>query len=243
MLKAKYQRVLLKFSGEALAGHKGFGIDPTVLDEVCTEIQAAKELGIELGIVIGGGNIFRGLAASERGMDRVKADYMGMLATVINALAVQDALESRGLKVTVMSAIQMIDVAEPMIIRKADEYLKSGHIVIFSAGTGRPFFSTDTGAALRAVEIHADAIIKATKVDGVYDKDPVKYSDAVFYKTLDYQTVVENQLKVMDLTAITLCQDNKLPILVYNMNVKDNLCRLLTGEDIGTLISGGDHAK
>jgi len=243
MLKAKYQRVLLKFSGEALAGDKGFGIDPTVLDEVCTEIQAAKELGIELGIVIGGGNIFRGLAASERGMDRVKADYMGMLATVINALAVQDALESRGLKVTVMSAIQMIDVAEPMIIRKADEYLKSGHIVIFSAGTGRPFFSTDTGAALRAVEIHADAIIKATKVDGVYDKDPVKYSDAVFYKTLDYQTVVENQLKVMDLTAITLCQDNKLPILVYNMNVKDNLCRLLTGEDIGTLISGGDHAK
>jgi len=243
MLKAKYQRVLLKFSVEALAGDKGFGIDPTVLDEVCTEIQAAKELGIELGIVIGGGNIFRGLAASERGMDRVKADYMGMLATVINALAVQDALESRGLKVTVMSAIQMIDVAEPMIIRKADEYLKSGHIVIFSAGTGRPFFSTDTGAALRAVEIHADAIIKATKVDGVYDKDPVKYSDAVFYKTLDYQTVVENQLKVMDLTAITLCQDNKLPILVYNMNVKDNLCRLLTGEDIGTLISGGDHAK
>ena len=242
MLKAKYQRVLLKFSGEALAGGKGFGIDPVVLDEVCTEIQAAKELGIELGIVIGGGNIFRGLAASERGMNRVKADYMGMLATVINALAVQDALESRGLKVTVMSAIQMIDVAEPMIIRKADEYLKSGHIVIFSAGTGRPFFSTDTGAALRAVEIHADAIIKATKVDGVYDKDPVKHSDAVFYKTLDYKTVMENQLKVMDLTAITLCQDNKLPILVYNMNVKNNLCRLLTGEDIGTLIAGGDHS-
>ncbi|MBN2600804.1 MAG: UMP kinase [Candidatus Marinimicrobia bacterium] len=242
MSKAKYQRVLLKFSGEALAGDKGFGIDPAVLDEVCTEIQAAKELGIELGIVIGGGNIFRGLAASERGMDRVKADYMGMLATVINALAVQDALESRGLKVTVMSAIQMIDVAEPMIIRNADEYLKNGHIVIFSAGTGRPFFSTDTGAALRAVEIHADAIIKATKVDGVYDKDPVKHANAVFYKTLDYKTVVEHQLKVMDLTAITLCQDNKLPILVYNMNVKNNLCRLLTGEDIGTLISGGDHA-
>ncbi len=242
MSKAKYQRVLLKFSGEALAGDKGFGINPDILDDVCTEIQSAKELGIELGIVIGGGNIFRGLAASERGMDRVKADYMGMLATVINALAVQDALESRGMKVTVMSAIQMIDVAEPMIVRKAKEYLKSGHIVIFSAGTGRPFFSTDTGAALRAVEIHADAIIKATKVDGVYDKDPVKHSDAIFFKTLDYQTVVENQLKVMDLTAITLCQDNKLPILVYNMNVKGNLRRLLTGEDIGTLISGGDHA-
>ncbi|MBU0710693.1 UMP kinase [bacterium] len=242
MLKAKYQRVLLKFSGEALAGAKGFGIDPAVLDDVCTEIQSAKDLGIELGIVIGGGNIFRGLAASERGMDRVKADYMGMLATVINALAVQDALESKGMKVTVMSAIQMIDVAEPMIIRKAEEYLKNGQIVIFSAGTGRPFFSTDTGAALRAVEIHADAIIKATKVDGVYDKDPVKHPDAILFKTLNYQTVVENQLKVMDLTAITLCQDNKLPILVYNMNVKGNLRRLLTGEDIGTLISRGDHA-
>jgi len=242
MLKAKYQRVLLKFSGEALAGAKGFGIDPAVLDDVCTEIQSAKDLGIELGIVIGGGNIFRGLAASERGMDRVKADYMGMLATVINALAVQDALESKGMKVTVMSAIQMIDVAEPMIIRKAEEYLENGQIVIFSAGTGRPFFSTDTGAALRAVEIHADAIIKATKVDGVYDKDPVKHSDAILFKTLNYQTVVENQLKVMDLTAITLCQDNKLPILVYNMNVKGNLRRLLTGEDIGTLISRGDHA-
>lgn len=241
MSKAKYQRVLLKFSGEALAGDKGFGIDPAVLDNVCTEIHSAKELGIELGIVIGGGNIFRGLAASERGMDRVKADYMGMLATVINALAVQDALESRGLKVTVMSAIQMMDVAEPMIIRKAEEYLKSGHIVIFSAGTGRPFFSTDTGAALRAVEIHADAIIKATKVDGVYDKDPVKHSDAVFFKTLNYQTVVEKQLKVMDLTAITLCQDNNLPVLVYNMNVKGNLRRLLEGEDIGTLISGGSR--
>jgi len=241
MSRAKYQRVLLKFSGEALAGAKGFGIDPAVLSDVCTEIQAAKELGIELGLVIGGGNIFRGLAASERGMDRVKADYMGMLATVINALAIQDALESRGLKVTVMSAIQMMDVAEPMIIRKAEEYLKKGHIVIFSAGTGRPFFSTDTGAALRAVEIHANAIIKATKVDGVYDKDPVKHPDATMFKTLDYQTAVEKQLKVMDLTAITLCKDNNLPILVYNMNVKGNLHRLLTGEKIGTLISGASH--
>ena len=241
MPRAKYQRVLLKFSGEALAGAKGFGIDQAVLGDVCTEIQAAKELGIELGLVIGGGNIFRGLAASEHGMDRVKADYMGMLATVINALAVQDALESRGLKVTVMSAIQMMDVAEPMIIRKAEEYLKNGHVIIFSAGTGRPFFSTDTGAALRAVEIHANAIIKATKVDGVYDKDPVKHPDAIMFKTLDYQTAVEKQLKVMDLTAITLCKDNNLPILVYNMKVKGNLHRLLTGEKIGTLISGASH--
>lgn len=241
MTRAKYQRVLLKFSGEALAGEKGFGIDPAVLEYVCGEIQSAAALGIELGIVIGGGNIFRGLAASQRGMNRVKADYMGMLATVINALAVQDVLESAGLKVTVMSAIKMEDVAEPMIIRRAEDCLKSGHIVIFSAGTGRPFFSTDTGAALRAVEIHADAIIKATKVDGVYDQDPVKHPDAVFFEKLDYQTVVEKQLQVMDLTAITLCRDNKLPILVYNMNIKDNLRRLLTGEELGTVISGGTH--
>lgn len=239
MTQVKYQRVLLKFSGEALAGSKGFGIDPIILENVCREIQSAAALGIELGIVIGGGNIFRGLAASERGMNRVKADYMGMLATVINALAVQDKLESMGSQATVMSAIKMEDVAEPMIIRKAEDYLKNGHIVIFSAGTGRPFFSTDTGAALRAVEIHADAIIKATKVDGVYDKDPVKHTGAVFFKTLDYQTVVEKQLQVMDLTAITLCRDNNLPILVYNMNVKDNLRRLLTGEELGTIISGG----
>ena len=241
MPTSKYQRVLLKFSGEALAGDKGFGINPTVLANLCTEIETIRDLGIELGLVIGGGNIFRGLAASEQGMDRVKADYMGMLATVINALAVQDALQSRGFKVKVMSAIRMTDVAEPMIIRNAVEYLKNGNIVIFSAGTGRPFFSTDTGAALRAVEIQADAIIKATKVDGVYDKDPMKHTDAVFYRFLDYQQVVEKQLKVMDLTAITLCQDNDLPILVYNMTEKGNLRRLLTGEELGTKISGGTH--
>ena len=241
MTTSKYQRILLKFSGEALAGGKGFGIDPTVLEDVCAEIQSAKDLGIELGLVFGGGNIFRGLAASEQGMDRIKADYMGMLATVINALAVQDALESRGLKTKVMSAIQMTDVAEPMIVRHAEEYLRDGYIVVFSAGTGRPFFSTDTGAALRAVEVNADAIIKATKVDGVYDKDPVKYPDARLFKNIDYQTAVEKQLKVMDLTAITLCQNNQLPILVYNMTVKGNLRRLLLGEDIGTLISGGTH--
>jgi len=239
MSKAKYHRVLLKFSGEALAGEKGTGIDPVILDQLCIEIVSAKDLGVELGIVIGGGNIFRGLSASQRGMDRVKADYMGMLATVINALAVQDALESKGLSVTVMSAIQMIEVAEPMVIRKAKEYLSNGQIVIFSAGTGRPFFSTDTAAALRAVEIHADVIIKATKVKGVFDKDPVKYSDAKFYSRLDYQTAVEKQLKVMDLTAITLCRDNQLPVLVYNMKVAGNLRRLLMGEEIGTIISGG----
>jgi uridylate kinase len=239
MTKARYQRVLLKFSGEALAGKKGSGIDPAMLNYLGTEIISAKELGLEIGVVVGGGNIFRGLtAASERGMDRVKADYMGMLATVINALAVQDALESRGSKVVVMSAIQMIDVAEPMIIRNAETYLQNGTIVIFSAGTGRPFFSTDTGAALRAVEIHADAIVKATKVDGVYDKDPVKYADATFFRSLDYRTAVEKQLQVMDQTAITLCRDNNLDILVYNMKKEGNLRRLLLGEDIGTIISG-----
>jgi len=242
MSKVKYQRVLLKFSGEALAGARASGIDLAMLNRLCDELAEVKELGIQLGIVIGGGNIFRGLNASQQGMDRVKADYMGMLATVINALAVQDALESRGLKVTVMSAIQMIEVAEPMVIRKAVEYLSKGRIVIFSAGTGRPFFSTDTGAALRAVEIQADAIIKATKVDGVYDKDPVKFSDAQFYRNLDYQTAVEKKLQIMDLTAITLCQDNQLPILVYNMKKPGNLRRLLLGEEIGTIISGRKHA-
>lgn len=242
MSKVKYQRVLLKFSGEALAGDKASGIDLAMLNRLCDELSDVKELGIQLGVVIGGGNIFRGLNASQQGMDRVKADYMGMLATVINALAVQDALESRGLKVTVMSAIQMLEVAEPMVIRKAVEYLSKGHIVIFSAGTGRPFFSTDTGAALRAVEIQADAIIKATKVDGVYDKDPVKFSDAQFYRHLEYQTAVEKKLQIMDLTAITLCQDNQLPILVYNMKTPGNLRRLLLGEEIGTIISGGKHA-
>jgi len=239
MTTTPYHRVLLKFSGEALSGEKGSGIDAAVLDQLSQEIISASELGIELGLVIGGGNIFRGISASQRGMNRIKADYMGMLATVINALAVQDALESKGAKVTIMSAIQMIELAEPMAVRKALEYLSNGQIVIFSAGTGRPFFSTDTAAALRAVEIQADAIVKATKVDGVYDRDPVTYPDAKFYRQLDYQTVVEKRLKVMDLTAITLCQDNHLPILVYNMKVPGNLRRLLLGEEVGTVISGG----
>jgi len=239
MTTTPYHRVLLKFSGEALSGEKGSGIDAAVIDQLTDEIVSASELGIELGLVIGGGNIFRGISASQRGMNRIKADYMGMLATVINALAVQDALESKGAKVMIMSAIQMIEVAEPMAVRKALEYLSNGQIVIFSAGTGRPFFSTDTAAALRAVEIQADAIVKATKVDGVYDRDPVTHPDAKFYRQLDYQTVVEKRLKVMDLTAITLCQDNHLPILVYNMKVPGNLRRLLLGEEVGTVISGG----
>jgi len=237
MSAAPYKRVLLKFSGEALAGEKHSGIDFQIVHQIAAEIEIAHHLGVQLGLVIGGGNIFRGLSAAGKEMDRVKADYMGMLATVINALAMQDALETRGLKVRVMSAIQMIEVAEPMIIRHAVEYLERGEIVIFSAGTGRPFFSTDSGAALRAVEIKADAIIKATKVDGVYNKDPEKFTDAVLYPELDYQTAIELQLRVMDLTAFTLCRDNNLPIIVYNMKVPGNLEKVLKGEKIGTLVT------
>lgn len=236
MSKPIYKRILLKFSGEALAGDKRFGYDPDILNQLGDEIVAAKEVGIEMGIVIGGGNLFRGLDASKNGMNRIRADYIGMLATVMNALAMQDVLESKGLEVRVMSAIQMIEVAEPMIIRLADEYLKKGNVVIFCAGTGRPFFSTDTGAALRAIEIKADAIIKATKVDGVFDKDPEKFPDTHFFREIDYQTAIEKKLKVMDMTAITLCQDNDLPIIVYNMKQSGNLRRLLLGETVGTVI-------
>lgn len=237
MVKTPYKRVLLKFSGEALAGEKHIGFDPEMINQIAAEIKSASELGVQIGIVFGGGNIFRGLSVAGQAMDRVRADYMGMLATVINALAMQDALEKLGLRVHVFSAIQMIEVAELMIVRDARHYLEQGEIVIFSAGTGRPFFSTDSGAALRAVEIKADAIIKATKVDGVYDKDPEKYPDAKFFERLDYQTAVEKRLKVMDLTAITLCQDNELPIIVYNMKTPGNLRKVLTGEKIGTMIT------
>lgn len=237
MTSAKYQRVLLKFSGEALAGEQHTGFDAPTLQYLAGEIQEAAQLGVQLGLVFGGGNIFRGVSQAAQGMDRVKADYMGMLATVINALAMQDTLESRGLKVRVLSAIQMLDVAEPMVIRHAIEYLQRGEIVIFSAGTGRPFFSTDSGAVLRALEINADVIIKATKVDGVYDKDPLLYPDAQFYTTLDYDTALQKQLRVMDQTAFALCRDNDLPIIVYNMKKAGNLKRILSGEMVGTLIT------
>jgi len=237
MATIPYKRVLLKFSGEALAGEKHIGFDPEMINQIAAEIKSATELGVQMGIVFGGGNIFRGLSVAGQALDRVRADYMGMLATVINALAMQDALEKLGLKVHVFSAIQMIEVAELMIVRDACKYLEQGEIVIFSAGTGRPFFSTDSGAALRAIEVKADAIIKATKVDGVYDKDPEKYPDAKFFERLDYQTAVEKRLKVMDLTAITLCQDNNLPIIVYNMKISGNLRKVLTGEKIGTMIT------
>jgi len=237
MTSPQYQRVLLKFSGEALAGEHHTGFDPATIQYIAGEIKSSAELGIQIGLVFGGGNIFRGVSLAAREMDRVKADYMGMLATVINALAMQDALETLGLKVRVMSAIQMLDVAEPMVIRHAIEYLERGEIVIFSAGTGRPFFSTDSGAVLRALEIKADVIIKATKVDGVYDKDPMLYPDAQFFKQLDYDTALQKQLRVMDQTAFALCRDNNLPIIVYNLKNAGNLKRILSGECIGTLIS------
>lgn len=232
-----FKRVLLKFSGEALAGEQHTGFNPAVLAYLAQEIKSAYELQLQIGLVFGGGNIFRGISPAAREMDRVKADYMGMLATVINALAMQDSLEALGLKVRVLSAIQMLDVAEPMVIRHAVEYLERGEIVIFSAGTGRPFFSTDSGAVLRALEIKADVIIKATKVDGVYDKDPLLYPDAQFYPRLDYDTAIQKQLRVMDQTAFALCRDNNLPIIVYNLKNPGNLKRILSGEPIGTLIT------
>ncbi len=237
MIDLKYKRVLLKFSGEALSGNKGFGIDQDTLNAVTEEIISVKKLGVQIGIVIGGGNIFRGLSASEQGMDRVRADYMGMLATVINALAVQDALIGKGMKTKLFSAVQMNDIAEPMVIRNAIDYLENENIVIFSAGTGRPFFSTDSGAALRAVEIKADLLIKATKVEGVYDKDPVKFEDAIKFDELDFKTAIDKELKVMDITAFTLCKDNNLPIIVCNMTKSGNLKKILSGEKIGTIVS------
>ena len=233
-----YKRVLLKFSGEALAGEKRFGIDADILDRITDEIIAAKALGVEFGVVIGGGNIFRGIQAEKWGIGRIKADQMGMLATVINALAMQEMLERKNQEVHHLSAIRMVEIAEPMILPRAIEYLEKGRIVLFSSGTGNPFFSTDSAAALRAAEIRADAIIKATKVDGVYDKDPIQFPDAKFYPSLDYQTIIEKQLKVMDLTAITMCRDNHIPMVVYNMNTSGDLKRILRGQKIGTMISG-----
>jgi len=237
MASIPYKRVILKFSGEALAGEKQVNFDPDIIRQIAGEIKSAADLGVQMGIVFGGGNIIRGSSGVCKSLDRIKADYMGMLATVINALAMQDALEKLGLRVHVFSAIQMIEVAELMIIRNARKYLDQGEIVIFSAGTGQPFFSTDSGAALRAVEVQAEAIIKATKVDGVYDRDPEKFNNAQFYDRLDYQTAIEKRLKFMDLTAITICQDNDLPIIVYNMKIPGNLRKVLTGEQIGTLIT------
>jgi uridylate kinase len=231
-----YSRVLLKLSGEALMGSMGFGIDPEIVSGIATEIKDIHSLGVEIGIVIGGGNIFRGLAASARGFDRVSADHMGMLGTVINALALQDALEQMDVHTRVQSAIEMRQVAEMFIRRRAIRHLEKGRVVIFAAGTGNPYFSTDTTAALRAMEIKAKVILKATKVDGIYDADPVKVKDAKLFAEISYIDVLTQGLKVMDTTAISLCMDNKVPIVVFNMRTKGNIKRVIMGEKIGSRV-------
>lgn len=238
MPKPVYKRVLLKLSGEALMGEQGLGIDPATVSSIAKEITEIAQLGVQTAIVIGGGNIFRGLSASARGMDRVAGDYMGMLATVINSLALQDYIEREGPTTRVLSAIKMEELAEPFIRRRAIAHLDRGHIIIFAAGTGNPFFTTDTAAALRAIEINADAILKGTRVDGVYDRDPEKFDNAVKYDSINYMEVVQKRLKVMDATAITLCMDNNLPIVVFNLKKHGNLKRVIFGEHIGTKVIG-----
>lgn len=232
----KYKRILLKLSGESLMGTQSYGIDPLMLDQFAGEVKSIRDLGIEIAVVIGGGNIFRGVSAAAKGMDRVQGDYMGMLATVINSMALQDALERKGAYTRLMTAIKMEQIAEPFIRRRAVRHLEKGRIVIFGAGTGNPYFTTDTAAVLRAIEIEADAIFKGTRVDGIYDSDPEKNSDAVKFPTISYIDVIQKNLRVMDLTAITLCQDNKLPIVVFNMNEPGNLARVLKGEPIGSVV-------
>jgi uridylate kinase len=234
----KYKRILLKLSGEALQGSsKSTNIDPAVLEQYCEEIKTIKEKGVELAIVIGGGNIFRGGQASTLGIDRVQGDYMGMLATVINAMALQAALERHGMYTRLMSGIKMEQVCEPFIRRRAIRHLEKGRIVIFGAGIGNPYFTTDSTAALRAVETQANVVLKGTRVDGVYTKDPEKHPDAVRYTTLSFQEAYEKNLSIMDMTAFTLCMENKLPIIVFDMNKKGNLLRVVKGDDAGTLIS------
>ena len=235
--KKSFKKVLLKVSGEALMGEKGYGIDPAVIDSIAEEIKGVNDAGVAIAIVIGGGNIFRGLGSTASGMERASADYMGMLATVLNALALQDALEKKGVVTRVQSAIEMRALAEPYIRRRAIRHLEKKRVVIFAAGTGNPYFSTDTAASLRAMEIGADVILKGTKVDGVYDSDPVVNKDAKRFTTLTYLDVLKMGLKVMDATAISLCKDNNLPIIVFNLREKGNVKRVVMGEDIGTVIS------
>jgi uridylate kinase len=235
--RAKYKRAVLKLSGEALMGNRGYGIDPETVDFIAKEIKDSLSLGTEIAIVIGGGNIFRGMEAATKGMERATADYMGMLATVINALALQNSLEKLGIPTRVQSAIEMREVAEPYIRRRALRHLEKGRVVIFAAGTGNPFFTTDTAAALRAIEIGADVIMKATKVDGVYSADPVKFPEAKKFDTITYMEVLKKGLNVMDSTAITLCMDNDLPIVVFNLRGKGNIKKALAGKKVGTLVT------
>ncbi len=236
MPRPKYKRVVLKISGEALQGDKGYGIDLRALDSISKEIKSVYTVGIQMAIVIGGGNIFRGEIAAREGMDRSTADYMGMLATVINGLALQDSLERMGVPTRLQTAIEMREVAEPFIRRRAIRHLEKGRVVIFACGTGNPYFTTDTTAALRAIEISADAVLKGTKVDGVYDSDPLKNKKAKKFKRLKYIEVLNKGLKVMDGTAVTLCMDNKLPIIVFNLFKKGNVKRVILGEEIGTIV-------
>lgn len=233
----KYKRILLKLSGEALMGKKGFGIDQDTIDAYCQEINHIHSLGVEVAVVIGGGNIFRGVQGERKGMDRAQADYMGMLATVMNAMALQDALERIGAKTRVMSALEIHKVCEPYIRRKAIRNLEKGRIVIFGGGTGNPFFTTDTAASLRAVEIEADVVLKGTRVDGVYTADPEKDPNAKLFQEITFADVLANRLNVMDMTAFTLCEENKLPIIVFNINKPGNLERIVLGEPVGTLVS------
>lgn len=237
--KAVYKRVLLKLSGEALLGKQSFGIDPDVADYIAQEIKSLSGLNVEIGVVIGGGNIFRGIEAASKGIERTTADYMGMLATVINSLALQSALERYGIPTRVQTAIQMHEVAEPFIRRKAIRHLEKGRVVIFAGGTGNPYFTTDTAASLRAMEIKAQVIMKATKVDGVYDSDPLKNKSATMFKKIKHIDVLTKNLKVMDATAISLCRDNALPIIVFNLQKKGNIRKVICGHNVGTYVGEG----
>jgi uridylate kinase len=235
---AKFKRILLKLSGEALMGDQGFGICPNMLTYVAEEVRSIVELDVQLAIVVGGGNIFRGVAASSFGMERTSADHMGMLATVLNSLALQDALEKKGIQTRVQTAISMHEVAEPYILRRALRHLEKGRVVIFAAGSGNPYFTTDTAAVLRAKEIHAEILLKATKVNGLYDSDPERNADARFIRTISFMEVLERQLRVMDMTAISLAMDNQLPLMVFNLKEKGNIQKVVCGEDVGTTIGG-----
>ena len=236
MEKPFYKKILLKLSGEALMGEQEFGISSEVIASYSRQIKEIVDLGVEVSIVIGGGNIFRGLSGAAQGVDRVTGDHMGMLATVINSLALQNSIEKLGVPTRVQTAIEMPKIAEPFIKRKAQRHLEKGRVVIFGAGTGNPYFTTDTAAALRAIEMNTDVVIKATKVDGVYDKDPVKYPDAKKYTTVSYNEVLAKDLKVMDATAISLCRENKLPIIVFNSLIEGNLKKVVMGKHIGTIV-------
>ncbi len=242
MTRPRYKRILLKLSGEALMGERGYGIDHAVLDKITSEVKEVVSLGVEVAIVIGGGNIFRGLSGAAKGMERASADYMGMLATVLNALALQNILENKGVVTRVQSAIEMRELAETYIRRRAVRHLEKGRVVIFAAGTGNPYFTTDTAAALRAMEIGAEVIMKATKVDGVYSADPMKDKSATKFDQLTYIDVLQKDLRVMDATAISLCMDNNLPILVFNLTVPGNIKKIISGEKLGTLVSGRNNA-